>query len=879
MKKTILAAVASVLLAGCGGISPEEAVLRGQEALAKNDIRGASIEFKTALQGDSSTASARVGLAKIALLNRNFDASLGELEKVDRRAITDEHLLNEITTIQARALQRSEGYLPLADLDNRNIPEVIYYQVLNSLGREAVSNAKDLVPAKSDAPFIRLAQYVLSAVELKPADALAIMPIQEAGSDAYLTEYALLKSRLALGANEMETAIAALVEYSKLNPGDSSKLLQLSNILVFNEKFSDAKPYLEALLNQFPQQAMINDLWSVVNYEDGKYDIAQSASSLASISDPGAVRPRLIGAYSSIRLNEPQEALNNLEFVIDELSPSHPAQRLYIRLKASSGDFDAVIDKALAIDVLEAADAALLSNLGMDAARRGDTETAQKLADRALEANSSDATLGLLQLSLNQTELAFETLEKAFEVDPSSPVAGNSLATAYLSTERFDDAIDLANKWISEGRKVEGYMLSAIVESRRGDLSAARTLFKKTLIIEPSNLMARAGVIETLVQLDGIPAAKKQLKTWIQDDGMLPLYRNYIAAARETKDPEIKLKDAAETLADWLKEGVVSGSEATFMAGQTYFLAKEPAKARLYLAPLSSEYGDRRDYWLLISSIAEQENDDAGAEVAYTSWQRIAPKDPMPLMGLVRLAGAAGDFDLAISLMENGLQQIENDLPGKIILSQLYLKVGRLVDFRDLVGSLPADFKASSLAGKALDGVVDVMRGRYESGITKIRPFVEETVNEDFLRWLISAMERSGQSAEQKLLLKELLSKTPESSMINFMLGNLFASSSDFDKAEVHYVAIAKITQRNPMVYNNLAYVQMKLGKLDLSLLNAESAIKLSPKNPSFVDTYANVLIERGETQKAINVMESLLSEGVTVNDAFNATLQSAKSK
>jgi putative PEP-CTERM system TPR-repeat lipoprotein len=879
MKKTILAAVVSVLLAGCGGISSEEAVLRGQEALAKNDIRGASIEFKTALQSDPSVASARIGLAQIALLNRNFDAALSELDKVDFKGLTSTSLLNEMTTLKARALQRSEGYLPLADLDNLNIPEVIYYQVLNSLGREAVSDARELVPKKSDAPFIKLAQYVLSVVELKPADALATMPAQELGSNAYLTEYALLKSRLAIGANEMEIAINALSDYNKLNPGDSSKLLQLSNMLVFNNQFSEAKPYLESLLKQFPQQAMINDLWSVVNYEDGKYDVAQSASSLASISDPNAVRPRLIGAYSSLRLNEPQEALDNLEFVINDLSPNHPAQRLYIRLKASSGDVNSVVDKALAIDVLEEADAALLSNLGMEAARRGDTETAQKLADKAFEANASDATLGLLQLSLNQTDLAFETLEKAFEIDPSSPVTGNSLASAYLSTERFDDALKLADQWISEDRKVEGYMLSAIVESRKGDLLAAQAFFRKTLGVEPLNLMARAGVIETLVQLDGAPVAKDQLKIWIQDDGMLPLYRNYISAVRSTEEPESKLKDVANTLAKWINEGIVSGNEAKFMAGQAYFLAKEPTKSGQFLTPLVSEYGENRDYWLLISSIAEQKDDVNGAEAAYTSWQRIAPRDPMPLMGLVRLAGSAGDIERAISLMENGLSQIENDLPGRVILSQLYLKSGNLVSFRDTVGGLPVEFKASTDAGKALDGVVDVMRGQYESGIIKIRPFVEETANEDFLRWLISAMERTGQSAEQKLLLKELLSKTPESSIINFMLGNLFASSSDFSEAEMHYTNIAKITQSNPMVYNNLAFVQMKLGKLDLGLSNAESAIKLSPKNPSFVDTYASILIERGETQKAIDVMESLMSEGIAVNDAFNATLQQAKGK
>ncbi len=50
MKKTLMAVALTVALSGCGGVSPEEAVARGDKALSGNDIRAASIEYKSALK-------------------------------------------------------------------------------------------------------------------------------------------------------------------------------------------------------------------------------------------------------------------------------------------------------------------------------------------------------------------------------------------------------------------------------------------------------------------------------------------------------------------------------------------------------------------------------------------------------------------------------------------------------------------------------------------------------------------------------------------------------------------------------------------------------------------------------------------------------------
>lgn len=875
MKKTLLAVVVSLSLVGCGGVTPEEAVSRGQDALNAADMRGASIEFKTALQEKPNMVEARLGLAKIALMSRNFDGALSELEKAEKFA--DESFMDEITRLKARIMQQSEGYLALLGMDNRNIPEVIYYQVLNSLGKNGDTNPAELIPSKSMDPFINLARYAIGIADLPPAEALATFPAMEDGSEAYVSEYNLLKSRLALGANEMDMAIDALLSYINLNPSDISRKLQISNMMVFNGQFEDAKPYLSELVKQFPQQGMINDLWAVVNYEEGNYEVAQSAASMANIADPRAVRPRLVGAYSAVRLNEPAEALEGLEFIIEELPTNHPAQRLYIRLKAGAGDADDVTERALAIDELEQEDAALLSSLGMEAARRGDAITAQRLAEKATQADSNDSTLGLLQLTLNQDEQAFETLEKAFETDSSSAVAGNSLASAYLSRGRFDEALALADKWIAEDRFVEGYMLSAVVKSRQGDIAEANKLFQKTLEIEPENFMARAGVVESLVQLDKAEEAKVQLKAWIQDEGMLPLYRNYVSAIRAKDDSETSVAAAAVNLEGWMQEGIVSGPESRFLVGQTYFLARNPKKANEYLDPLVSEFGERRDYWLLRSNIAEQLDDVAGAESAYVSWQLIAPADPMPLMGQVRIASAQGDFDRAADILETGLGSIENDLPGRIILAQIYIKTGNRPAFRSLVGNLPDNIKTGTPVGIALVGVTDAMAGRFDQAVSKMKPFVEETANEDLLRWLVSAMERSSQPEAQKGMLIGLIEKSPQSPLINFMLGNLFAAEGDFENAAASYQKILTVTDGNALVLNNLAYVQLQLGMIDDAMVNAEKTIKLAPGNPSFVDTYASVLIAQGKNAEAVVVMQELLDSGVQVNETFKATLDKAK--
>ena len=122
MKKTLMAVALTVALSGCGGVSPEEAVARGDKALSGNDVRAASIEYKSALKEDPSLVSARVGWAKIALLSRDYSGAVAELEK----AYASDPKASNVRSLLARAYHNAESFVPLVDMDGAGEPEIVY---------------------------------------------------------------------------------------------------------------------------------------------------------------------------------------------------------------------------------------------------------------------------------------------------------------------------------------------------------------------------------------------------------------------------------------------------------------------------------------------------------------------------------------------------------------------------------------------------------------------------------------------------------------------------------------------------------------------------------------------------------------------------------
>lgn len=876
MKKTTLAVFVAFSLCGlsaCGdsNVDPESVLSKGYKALDDDNYRAANIEFKALLEKMPENDKARLGLAKVAFELRDFDGALIELDKI---STPSSDIIEDVEILRARALHRSSAQTALIERfegkgvfkTQAYIDELTYYLAVSKWTQNDASMVKDaLANVSKDSPFYPLITTV-EALSREALDEIEVKTPEISGNNIVDSESSLLMSNIALSTGNMKEAISSLWLYHTLNPNDNQRTLQYVHLLVEDNQYTLAKDALTPLLKAFPRHALISELNARILYQEQDYEGALSASTVAVVSNPDAVIPRLIAAYSSAKLERPKEALDNLEFVINKLPDTHPAQRLYVRLKASEGKFDGLAEKVLAFDDVQDGDAELLSSLGLEMLRQGDKGVAEKLASKAESLGESTSNLGLLQLSLSDQEGALKTLEDALMKDPTSAMAGNSLATAYLVSKEFDKADALADEWISEGKGIEGLMLKGVVASRQDKMKEAHKYFDAVLEKEPEHFMAKAGVIETLVALDQKDQAKQLLSKWIAEPTSLGLFRNYMASV-QAKYGKDGLNEASKQFSQWLKEGVVSGDEAEYMNAQTLFLSgdKEEAKSSLQRLSKSNTVTKRTDYWLLVATMAESDDDKDTALSAFRNWQSLSPSDPMPVMGEVRILAERGDYKQAIDVLDKTLPDFEEPAPGMILKAQLLMKMGQFPSMKRELEKLPIEMRNSDLV-KALDGVAVANEGDYPRAVSQIAPFVEKTGNEDLFRWLMYAISRKGDEAEKKAALERQLEMKPQSGLANFLMGNHKAESGDFSAAITFYKTATETGAINPLLFNNYAYSLMEVGELESAVPYAVRAIDISP-NPAYLDTLVEIYIKMGKKEDAAQAIERYKNAGGEVTD------------
>ena len=88
---------------------------------------------------------------------------------------------------------------------------------------------------------------------------------------------------------------------------------------------------------------------------------------------------------------------------------------------------------------------------------------------------------------------------------------------------------------------------------------------------------------------------------------------------------------------------------------------------------------------------------------------------------------------------------------------------------------------------------------------------------------------------------RQILARNEDDFAANFAMGMYYVSASQNQRALRHLEKAVKTNPREPAALNNLATVEMYLGRLERALEHAEAAIKLAPNIPEIKETYSRV--------------------------------------
>jgi tetratricopeptide (TPR) repeat protein len=107
--------------------------------------------------------------------------------------------------------------------------------------------------------------------------------------------------------------------------------------------------------------------------------------------------------------------------------------------------------------------------------------------------------------------------------------------------------------------------------------------------------------------------------------------------------------------------------------------------------------------------------------------------------------------------------------------------------------------------------------------------------------------------------LQSVVKLQPALSLAQLKLGMLYEKQKMYPDAMAAYVNAVKADPKTAVAYNNMAALAAAhRERLDLALEWANNAVRLMPQEPAFQDTLAAVYRSRGETDKAITVLQKI---------------------
>lgn len=104
------------------------------------------------------------------------------------------------------------------------------------------------------------------------------------------------------------------------------------------------------------------------------------------------------------------------------------------------------------------------------------------------------------------------------------------------------------------------------------------------------------------------------------------------------------------------------------------------------------------------------------------------------------------------------------------------------------------------------------------------------------------------------------LESNPGEAAFHVLIGQLYESKRNWDKAKEAYLKALEISPHNPLASNNLAYVMLQSGdNPDLAIPLAETARRGMPDSPQVADTMGWVFYQKGDYKSAIDQFQDAL--------------------
>ena len=870
MKFSRLAFVLSLLVSASAGAADPKASKFYEDALVryeKKDLDGAIIQLKNALQIDGSMLPVQLLLGKALLQNGEVAAAEVALLEALRLGVNRAEvvpLLGQAYLAQGKHKLLFEQY----HFSLTGLPPAVQKQVLllQSSAHADLGNTRDALQAVADARAIdpKAPEAWLAEVQIRirsrqfPEAKLAVDKALALAPDSAEAWYQ--KASVFHVSGELTEALAAYDRVLKIDGAHVEARVARAGLYVDLGRHADAARDVEELRKVSPREPRAAYLRALLAERDNKPEEARQAlRELTGLIDPVPIdfiryRPQLLmlNGLAHFGLGEIEKAKGYLE-AFQRVQSNSPASKLLAQIYLGESRADRAIEVLEAYLKAQPGDGQAMILMGSALMSKGQNARAMAIMKQALETRDAPefhTVLGLSMIRSGQMGNAIPELEAALKQRPGQTQAATALVVLYLRTGQTPKAVALAEKITKQHpANAELFNLLGLAKRQAGKPAEARAAFEQAIKLDGKLASPRLNLARMEIADKSYDAAAARLTAVLKIDE-----KNAEAMAEMAVMSELRgqLPEAQR----WLEKAVDSASlkEVRWPLALAEFHLRHgrPAPALEAAKVASSRAPEDLAVLMTLARMQLANNDAASARSTLTTATRVADYNASAQVQIALLQLSANHAAGAAYSLEKALTSQPDYLPAQALMTEVELRLGEPAKAEKRARAILEKHPKKAI-GHNLLGDIALSRGQAGEALENYRRAHQTEPSTDTLLRQFRLL--AGKDDKAALQLAEQWLKThPKDVAVLRALADGQARTGNYAAARKSYESLLKLAPEDGTTLNNLANVLFRL-KDPGAVKVAEQAVAKSPGNAYAIDTLGWILFERGETDRALQLL------------------------
>ena len=875
--RLVRALLCTLVVLGCASALPARAQSTGPAKAAKfyedalqryerNDLAGAAVQLRNALQNDRKNIAAQLLLGRVLLAAGDLKAAEAALEEARKQGVS----MSEVAPLLGQVyLQLGEPKKLLDTVTTNGVPPALLPEILTlrgtaqamsgGLGAASASftQARQLDP-KAVGPYIAEAPLLLRAGEGERARTTALKAT-ELAPDNPMAWYQLGTIQHALG--DLKSALLSLDKAIAIRPKLVDAHVSRAAVLMATQQQAEAGRVLDKLKENKVVEPRASFLRAVIAMGKGETkaalaDFTQAANLIDSMP-PGlrnASEPLLMaGALSHRALGNPQRAREYVEALLIRNGRHFAGQLLLANLLLDAKETSRAVPVLENLLRIAPNEPHVLYMMGSVFLARKQYVQASEMFDRATKAGSSNDALRELafsQFGLLQDKTALANLERAYAKAPRDYRAGVELSIYYARNGEASKAVKIAEDLVQiDPSNVAMVNFLGNIKGRLGDNAGMRAAFDQALAKDPK---FRPTVINmSLLDIDEgkLDAARNRLNAWLKgnpNDGEA-LFQLGVVEQRANK--------LALSAAIWTKaNGLQSKDPRPGLALVDQLLQQRQNTQALTAAKtLAGKYPESVPVLQTLGRARLAIRDFTMARQAFQEASKYAGFDPVTQVNISRLQLAAGNPAGALHAVNKALQSSPDDIGGLVMMVEIAARRGdaAAVDagMRQLQAKHAGKFPTLLTAGH-----VAFSRRQLPQAISQYQAAFAREPGTQVALVLAQAYLANNQPDKALSLLSDASRKDPRDATALRALAQVQAAAGKNAEAEASLAALVALNPDDPDALAGYAQMLFRLND-PKALTMAEKAMKMQPDNAALAGGYGWMLVQKGELENGIRIL------------------------